>query len=42
MWQGMTLSAIALLLVDGYVWKSSLLNAGIKLVNQIALAAGFG
>jgi hypothetical protein len=41
MWQGTTLAAIGLLLVDGYVWKSSLLNAVMGLAKQIAIALGF-
>ncbi len=41
MWQGITLAAIGLLLVDGYVWKSSLLNAGLGLAKQLAISLGF-
>ena len=41
MWRGMTLAVIAFLLVDGYVWNSSLLNSGIRLANQLAIAFGF-
>ncbi len=41
MWRGMTLAAIAFLLVDGYVWNSRLLHTGMRLANQIAIAFGF-
>ena len=41
MWQGITLAAAGFLLADGYFWNSSLLNAGIRLFNQIAIAFGF-
>lgn len=41
MWHWTAIAVIAFLLVDGYVWKSSLLNAGIGLGYQLALAAGF-
>lgn len=41
MWRGITLAVIAFLLVDGYFYNSSLLNTGIRLFNQIALAFGF-
>lgn len=40
MWRWMTLAAIAFLLVDGYVWNSSLLNTGMRLANQLALTFG--
>ncbi len=41
MLRGMTLAAIAFLLADGYLWNSSLLNTGMRLANQIAIAFGF-
>jgi hypothetical protein len=41
MWRWTAIAVIAFLLVDGYVWKSRLLNAGIGYGNQLALAAGF-
>jgi hypothetical protein len=41
MWQGISLTAVAFLLVDGYLWNSSLLNSGIRLGKEIAIAFGF-
>lgn len=41
MWRWTALAVIAILLVDGFFWKSILLNTGIRLVNQIAVAFGF-
>ena len=41
MWRAITVAVIAFLLADGYFWNSRLLNAGIRLANQIALAFGF-
>ena len=41
MWRGITIAVIAFLLVDGYFYNSSLLNTGIRLTNDIAIAFGF-
>ena len=40
MLRGITLAVIAFLLVDGYVWNSSMLNTGIRVFHQIMLAFG--